>query len=325
MTPLAGPPGPPTDRVPVAFVGGMGRSGSTLISRVLGAVPGFVSVGELHYLWDQGVRANRLCGCGVAFLDCPFWTDVGTTAFGGWAELDAAGAQALRKRVARNRFVPLLARPGLSSAFARDLREYATLMGRVQRAIHEVSGGAVVVDTSKYPSSAYVLRHVPDTDVRVVHLIRSSYGVAYSWTKSVRRPDHERRMARFPPARVAAEWTAYNAMYDGLAALGVPTLRLRYEDFVAEPRTQLRRIVEFLGRAAQDTDLGFLSAEGVELPRDHSVAGNPMRFRSGPEPITLDEQWRSALPRGSRLVVGALTAPGLLRYGYRVDGRRRRD
>ena len=39
-----------TTAVPVAFVGGHGRSGSSLLSRVLGAVHGFVSVGELCYL-----------------------------------------------------------------------------------------------------------------------------------------------------------------------------------------------------------------------------------------------------------------------------------
>ena len=73
-----------TTAVPVAFVGGHGRSGSTLLSRVLGAVPGFVTVGELCYLWDQGVLMDRMCGCGKSFSECEFWTAVGKEAFGGW-------------------------------------------------------------------------------------------------------------------------------------------------------------------------------------------------------------------------------------------------
>ena len=44
--------------VPVLFVGGLGRSGSTLLARMLGTIPGMVSVGELVHLWKRGPRAS---------------------------------------------------------------------------------------------------------------------------------------------------------------------------------------------------------------------------------------------------------------------------
>ena len=44
----------------VLYVGGWGRSGSTLLDLALGQIPGFVSVGELRYLWERPCRAPAL-------------------------------------------------------------------------------------------------------------------------------------------------------------------------------------------------------------------------------------------------------------------------
>ena len=58
-----GPSGPtePTDRAGpqrVLFIGGLGRSGSTLIEKLLNELPGMVAVGELVHLWERGL-GNR--------------------------------------------------------------------------------------------------------------------------------------------------------------------------------------------------------------------------------------------------------------------------
>jgi len=89
--------------VPVLYIGGWGRSGSTLLAHVLGEVPGFVSVGELRYVWQAGPGANELCGCGLQFAECPFWTAVGEQAFGGWDKVDVDEVLALESAVLRHR------------------------------------------------------------------------------------------------------------------------------------------------------------------------------------------------------------------------------
>lgn len=313
-----------TTPVPVAFVGGHGRSGSTLLSRVLGAVPGFVTVGELCYLWDQGVVMDRMCGCGKSFSECEFWTAVGKEAFGGWDQVDARRLLTLRKAVERVRYTPLLSAPAVAPDYNRKLREYAAAMSAVYASVRTVSGAEVVVDTSKYPSSAYLLRHVPDVELKLVHLIRSVYGVCYSWSKTVARPDRDGKpMPTYPPARTAAEWVAFNFLLDALRLRGVPAELVHYEDFVAEPRETLAGIVRFLlGRDASAADLAFVGETSVELPRDHSVAGNPMRFRSGPEQLTLDEAWRTKLDPKARRVISLVSGPAILRYGYGSDLRK---
>ena len=54
----------------------------------------------------------------------------------------------------------------------------------------------------------------------------------------------------------------------------------------------------------------------VVLSASHTVAGNPMRFRTGPTKLRRDDAWRQSLPRGRRVLVSALTGPLLARYGY---------
>jgi len=48
----------------VLFIGGLGRSGSTLLDRMLGRLDDVWSVGELVHLWERGLSQNNRCGCG---------------------------------------------------------------------------------------------------------------------------------------------------------------------------------------------------------------------------------------------------------------------
>jgi hypothetical protein len=303
--------------VDVAFIGGTGRSGSTLLSRVLGAVPGFCAVGELFHVWDHGVRRDELCGCGVRFGECPFWARVGAEAFGGWDRIDAREMLDLHRGVVRVRHLPLLGAPGLVPSFERRLGRYTGVMGRLYHGVRAASGCDVVVDSSKLPGAAYTAWRVPGVRIRMIHLVRSSYGVCYSLTKRLPNPDYGHDlMPRQSPARSALEWSGFNLSLDVLGRLGVPSLLLRYEDFVAEPRAQMERVLGFLGREAGPPDLAFLRGDRVELRRGHFIAGNPMRSRSGAEPLVADEEWRARLPRRVKWLVGAITVAGLARYGY---------
>src|SRR3712207_4296906 len=155
-----GPAVPAPAPVQVAFIGATGRSGSTLLSRVLGTVPGVCSVGELCWIWSYGVLRNRSCGCGAAFSDCPFWTGVGKRAYGGWDQLDAERATALRRSLTGNTRIPHLWSGGRGS-FASDLAEYAGLLGGLYAAIRDESGAQVVVDNSKQTGAALVARRAP--------------------------------------------------------------------------------------------------------------------------------------------------------------------
>ena len=62
--------------VPVLYIAGSGRSGSTLLASVLGSVDGVFNAGELRYVWERGLADGALCACRKPVIECPVWTDV---------------------------------------------------------------------------------------------------------------------------------------------------------------------------------------------------------------------------------------------------------
>jgi len=301
----------------VVYIGGSGRSGSTLLERLLGAVPGVATLGEVVHLPSRALVDGETCGCGEPLASCPFWGPVGEEAFGGWDAVDGEEWQALQLRVDRNRHLPLLAVPA-TPGFRRDLAGHVERLERLYRAAAVVSGAAVLVDSSKHASTAFALRHLRAVDVRFVHLVRDSRGVAYSWTKEMARPEtaEDELMPTYSPISSAGWWDAFNLMLAALRATGAPVDRLRYEDVLDDPAAALRRILAPTGLALEPGWDDFLTAEGARLGPSHSVAGNPMRFRTGTIPLRRDDAWRQSLPASDRRVVTALTSPFLAAYGY---------
>jgi hypothetical protein len=299
----------------VLYLGGLGRSGTTLVERLLGELPGVCALGEVVHLWQRDLRDDERCGCGARFSACTFWQQVGERAFNGWANVDVDRVHALRGTVERTRHIPRLAG---STEAPDDVREYASYYGRVYAAAAEVSGCPVVVDSSKHSALAHVLRWAADVDLRVVHVVRDARGVAYSWTKRVTRPetDGTDEMTRYSPGRSALLWNAHNAAFGLLARRGVAVRRIRYEEFLADPRTELIKLADFAGLRLTQDDLAFLRPEYADLSTGHSAAGNPMRFTVGRLALRRDDAWVRALPSAQRRLVAAVCGPMLRAYGY---------
>ncbi|CAN5837379.1 sulfotransferase [soil metagenome] len=304
--------------VTVLYLGGAGRSGTTLLERMLSQSPGTIGLGEVVHLGVRGLGDDERCGCGEPFSTCASWTKVGAVAFGGWNQIDGNEWRRLQASVDRNRQLPLLFAP-LFPGFRRRLRRHAAHLSAVYRAAAEVGGADVVIDSSKHASTAFLLRHVPGIEVCVVHMVRDSRGVAHSWTKEIERPevrDEPTLMPRFHPAMAAAWWLFFNAAFHVVGWLGTRRVFLRYEDLVNDPRRELTRVLLAAGKDDEQIDLSFLDEGGVRLGTDHLVAGNPMRFRTGRIDLRRDEAWRTDLAPSHRRIVTALTAPLLAAYGY---------
>ena len=308
----------------VVFLGGFGRSGSTLVERILGQLPEVCPVGEVVHLWQRGLLWDEPCGCGLRFSECPFWQEVGTVAFGGWAEVDAPRVSELGAAVDRTRFIPSLAAARLAPRTRDRALRYAGGYAAIYGAVAKVSGAQVVVDSSKNASLAYVLRQHPDIELKVLHVVRDSRGVAYSWTKQVPRPEGAAAhpmMHRYPAWRSALLWDAQNVALGMLRRLGTPTVRLHYEDLLANPVRTLRDLCGFLDVPDVGDAPAFLGRDQVELAPAHTVSGNPIRFRTGALPLRRDDSWRSTMPAADRRLVTALTLPLLAGYRYLPDRR----
>jgi hypothetical protein len=325
MEPSLAPSEPPASPPTVLFIGGLGRSGSTLLDLMLGNQERFCAVGELSYIWLRGLRDNELCGCGSPFRECPFWSDVGRVAFGGWEALDVLQVLSLRRSLDRNRHIPRLMGSGRNTTSDRALERYSDLLTRLYRAIRDVSAASVIVDSTKHASSAFLLARGPDIDLRIVHLVRDGRGVAHSWTKEVRKPevtDGTAYLDRYRPARIGSRWVAYNGLFHILRRRrDLPSRFVRYEDLVRDPRGELVEIIELAGERATLETLQGVGDDWVEVRPSHTIAGNPMRFTSDRMPLRVDDAWRRDMQPWDRLAVSAIALPLLVPYGY-VGGRR---
>ena len=94
------------------------------------------------------------------------------------------------------------------------------------------------------------------------------------------------------------------------------SLLVRYEDFIAEPRAVLLRIAQLVGETGDE--LPFDGDRTVRLARNHTVSGNPSRFKTGPVELREDREWLTRQPVVDRLTVTAMALPLLRRYGYPV-------
>ena len=187
-----------------------------------------------------------------------------------------------------------------------------------------MAGARVVIDASKHASTAFLLRQVPGIDLRVVHLVRDSRGVAYSWTKEVKKPEvtgDDAFMPRLQPVVAPGrQWVAYNLLFDALGVVD-KTMILRYEALMAEPRAGPRADPGPRRRARHPRELRLPRSTATSTSAvDHTVAGNPMRFHQGRLDLRLDQAWTTKLPERDRKVVTAITWPLQLRYGYSKRG-----
>lgn len=299
--------------VPVLYISSWGRSGSTIIDNILGAYPDVASVGELHHLWGRGLLWKRRCGCGMRVRSCPFWAEVLHAAYGP-DRPDPRAVLALQTDVTRARRTPSLWF-GSPPPVARD---YAALLAPLYRAIAQVSGARLVVDSSKFPAEAALLPEVAGVRPYLLHLVRDPRAVAFSWSRPTPHPDRPGRiMSRHSTVVSSLRWLTWNALTE-LTAPGYRDRRLllRYEDFVADPRGRIEALLRLAGLRTDDGP--FLDERTVRLTANHTVSGNPSRFRSGDVRIAPDDAWRERLPGRAWLIATAVSLPLLSRYDYPV-------
>lgn len=299
--------------VKVLYIAGYPRSGSTLLERLLDDEGDLVSVGELRRVWERGFLANELCSCGAPFHSCPFWTEVVKEAFGGPAGVDAEAMAAAVHSLAtrRGRWRAVGRRVGGGPPPAGD-GPFDEVLARLYRGVLTVSGSSAVVDSSKDSTYGFVLAGTAGIEVDMVHLVRDSRAVAYSWQRRRRRPEIVGRAEYMPtirPSGAAVGWVARNLSVEALRWFTNRHVCLRYEDLAEAPADAVRRAIGSEGLPA--VGVRCKSADGY-----HAVSGNPMRLTTGRPEVKPDVEWMSALGRRDRAVITALTLPLLLRYGY---------
>ena len=300
----------------ILCITGWCRNGSTIIGNILNEVPGFFHVGELHFLWKNsaGRGANNWCGCGRPLTECALWSSILQAGRPAGTPAEAHAAEVIRRQLAcvRTRHTWRVLRRGVRGA---DISAHADLMTRTYRAIAGQQGAGVIVDTTKIPGEAALLPFLDGVEPYYVHLVRDPRATAYSW----RQP--KQYVYALPASVSTAYWHGFN-----LAARAITrrypdrSLVLRYEDFIADPAGVIGTLLRFCGA---DPAASPVRGRTVSLHTNHTVTGNPDRFRAGATIIRdRDDAWRDGLPRSARLAATVLAWPLSRRYAYRARGGR---
>ena len=126
----------------------------------------------------------------------------------------------------------------------------------------------------------------------------------------------------------AGQWNIQNAAFHLLARLGCPTMRMRSEDFIAEPGAKRSRgDAAFAGlpEAADYRSSGPRRACRGKKPGRILAASTPCRVircgsLTGRSRSGGDDRWRAGMPGAQLRAVTALTFPLLAGYGYARPG-----
>lgn len=301
----------------MVYLGGWGRSGTTVLADLLGAHDGVFSGGEIRYLWQRGILGGRLCGCGKPVSGCELWQRVRTAAYGP-DEPDPRHVVALQDEVARVRNTPQLLWSRRTRASAA-LAEYRALLTRLYQGIAEVTGARVIVDSSKYPSDAAIVAGLTGVEQYLVHVIRDPRAVAYSWQRPKTQLDLPTKpdMVKHSTTNSSLNWVAMNLALERVGhRYGPRRRRLRYESFVDDPAGQVAELLDFLG--VPDDGCPFVGRNEATLGTNHTVSGNPSRFSTGTVMLSPDVEYRAHQRAADRRLVTGLTLPVLLRYRYPV-------
>ncbi len=312
------------DRIKVIYIGGSGRSGSTVLTKLLNYWKGLIGLNEICYLWEYGIEGNHPVSNGDLFSESAFWKQV-------------LGAVFHDKQIIREE-VDFFAHPsqvGLKNLLlnqwwvqpqGRNVETYAKNIEALYASVLATSGDHYVVDSSKTPDYAYFLSRIKTFDILLIHLIRDPRAVAYSWGKKFKRRDTQEgadvAMTRFGLLKSTLRWIKWNVGCELLKRKqNVRYLRVRYEDFVQNPRAVLDNVSAMLDLPTSSpryhlTEKGF---EDRYHARDISIWGNPkVRTKRGAIQVTEDSEWIKKLSLKKKLIVTLLTLPLLVRYGYRL-------
>jgi len=285
-------------RPPAPFVVGVGRSGTTLLRLMLDAHPELAIPAETHFVPDL-IEAGKRGARGGDLADLI----VGARNWGDFAMDEAE----LRKRVAA------LGRADAAAVMRAFFGLYAELQGKPRW------GDKTPIYVEHMRTIAKVL-----PEARFVHLIRDGRDVALSRRKrgmGVGKPmsdTAERWRGRIERARRQAK------------RLRGRYMELRYEDLVANPEPELRRVCEHLELDLDPAMLSFheraperLAEMGRDLPPEGGRIARSGRERlashalaTAPPTDRRTGAWRTEMSAADRAAFEAVAGELLRELGY---------
>jgi len=259
----------------VIYIGGYGRSGSTILDILLSQEQQIFGAGELFFLFDDWGNENRTCSCGQPYEKCPFWGDLSS-------EIDIEKAKNVIHQVEAASQLQNINEGLLPRSLRQD---YETIQERLFAYIRRKSGCSVVIDSSKTkPEMAarpLALDRLTSNTVKMIHLTRSGRNTVKTIAQKGSNWSLEGHRTK---KRLAGFTSVYGWKRANQLALRCQQIlghgryaHVRYEDLQADPFSTLQVLgSQFsmrLDRAMECVQ------EQSPLEVGHRVGGNRIRYQ----------------------------------------------
>lgn len=301
----------------IIYIAGCGRSGSTLLERILNSHEKLFATGELSFFLDliefdheSGTHKSRVS-------DSEFWSEITREVLDESSDLDQLKENQLAFESVLGLKNCLLGSPSDRALVYKEFTR--KLFDTIEQ--HLPQDNEYIIDSSKTARLAFMrpiaLSKVAQCEVKVIHLVRDGRGCIGSYLKGSNRKMEQGLDPQIPFAALRCSLTWFFAQTAAhifqLFSSSDSYLRVRYEDFVKNPEQTLNTIGTFLNLNFAD-QIDMLENE-QNIPFADQIAGN--RVRNQPKIILKkDVSWKQQLKWYHQLLFWVLDWPYALWYGY---------
>ncbi|MEM1328000.1 MAG: sulfotransferase domain-containing protein [Bacteroidota bacterium] len=304
----------------ILLITSAGRSGSTVLSKILNELDDAFNVNELAFMPLNGIEKNYPINTGERFSDSEIWQEI------------------LANYQTKNQLNHLHYRPHLIpntrqlvgeqllpfyKAANKQLEQYKTALNNLFHAIFEEIKAEIIIDSSKVAPYVHAVSQLADFDIYVLHLVRDPRAVAYSWQKKIKRSDVEKNdevfMEEYSPRKSSISWQLVNQYAESLKnRTDLKYHFLKYEDFAQQPEKHLAQLLQFLNYSKDAIEINDNS---IPLHRtDYGIWGNPnVRQQKEQLRIKYDSDYKKQLHPSTTRTATFWSLPLLLRYGYSIN------
>ena len=292
----------------IIYIAGYGRSGSTLLERILSSNDQLFGLGEVKFLFNSLLNNESYCSCGEKVSDCDYWYKI-------IEEMDLKNINYLHELEDLRR-----KNEYLHSIVFNNEEEYNEILNNLYQNIikHTPSETKYVIDSSKTSRDSFFRPFLlsKNFNVKVIHLVRDGRGCMWSNIKGSNRKMEKGLdpKLKFPSLRTSISWSLANlSPHIFQYKHNNNYIRIKYEDFVKNPENSLNRIAKYI-----DIDLSEqinMLKKQKEIPLGHQLAGNRLRKK---KKIILknDDAWKEKLTFYNRLIFSLFSWPFALKYKY---------
>ncbi len=282
------------EKIKVIYIMGLGRSGSTLLERIIGVADNVWPLGEIRSLKDyvnrndptKPSKKNFFGESGSPLDRSFFWSPVVKK-----IKQDNLFMFDKHNKFSVRRLIKILTKK-------EPIGDEEKIMNLILKRSREVENENVeyLLDTSKLISRLLFLKNHKNIDLYVIHLVRDARGAINSFEKV--------GVGWF---RILGRWIKNNLFISLFIKRKFDKTRfihLSYDKFVKQPEKYLDLINRKFGTNI-DTN-NYL--EYVQKKQTYSISGNKMRAKQLTE-LKYDQDWREKMPTWKKIFLTIITYP----------------